>query len=113
METQNLNNLAPRKLVSFLSSLLTDDSFKKELEENTKKTLSNYGIHIEDSAIDELIKLPETEKFREAVAEFMEREKFAFPAQSNVQMGLPLAFAITVVFVFLPMTSSAKMKNVA
>jgi len=99
--------------VGFLSNLLADDSFRKELQENTRKTLSEYGIHIEDSAIGDLIKLTETDKFREAVAEFMEKEKFAFPAQSNVQMGLPLAFAITVVFVFLPMTCSAKMKNVA
>lgn len=113
MKNQNLNDLAPRKLMSFLSDLLTDVSFKQELQENTKQTLSNYGISIEDSAIDELIKLPETDEFREAIAEFMEKEKFAFPAQSNVQMGLPLAFAITVVFVFLSVTPNTKMKNVA
>ena len=35
------------------------------------------------------------------------KEHFAFPAEKSIQMGFPLAFAITVVFVFIPAGMSA------
>lgn len=113
MKGQNLNQLPPRKLVSFLSDFLTDNEFKNALRMQTEKCLIDYGISLDDSLVDKLINLTKNKKNMERISAYIENEKFAFPAQSNIQSGLPLAFAITVVFVFLPLSSPSQVKHVA
>lgn len=113
MNISNINNLAPRQLIDFMSELITNKQFRFNLEHNTKEILSEYGVQVDESSIPELIKLPEVEKLTEAISNYLTNEKFAFPAQANVQMGLPLAFAITVVFVFVPMSVHGLKKTAA
>jgi hypothetical protein len=94
--------LTPRQVASFMNELVTNSSFRAEFESNTKEILAKYGADIQESDIPELVKLPAMEKMQSAIGEYLESEKFGFPAQHAITSGFPLAFALAVVFVFIP-----------
>lgn len=94
--------LSPRQVASFMNELVTNDSFRKEFESNTKEILAKYGADISESDIPELVKLPEMQELQNAIGEYLEHEKFGFPAQHTITSAFPLAFALVVVFVFIP-----------
>lgn len=102
--------IAPRQLAGFMNELVMNEEFRKELEHNTCEVLAKHGVYIDEDDIPEVVKLPEMEELTKMVGEYLEREKFAFPSQYSVQMGFPLAFALVVVFVFIP-ANAAKVKK--
>jgi len=94
--------LTPRQVASFMNELVTNSDFRTEFEKNTKEVLSKFGADIQESDIPEIVKLPEMEKLQVAIGQYLENEKFSFPAQHAIAAGFPLAFALVVVFVFIP-----------
>ena len=99
--------IPPRQLVNFINEITTNEKFRNELETNTKEVLAAYGFDIPADLIPEKVELPSMEYLMESVSEYLKKEHFAFPAEKSIQMGFPLAFAITVVFVFVPANMSA------
>jgi hypothetical protein len=106
------SSIAPRQLASFMNELVTNAQFRQELETNTSLVFEKYGITIDEDSIPEIINLPEMKELGKIVGEYLQKEKFAFPAQHSIQMGFPLAFALVVVFVFIP-TPAYKLEKVA
>lgn len=94
--------LSPRQVASFMNELVTNDSFRKEFEINTKEILAKYGADISESDIPEFARLPEMQELQNAIGEYLEHEKFSFPAEHGITSALPLAFAFVIVFLFIP-----------
>lgn len=105
--------LTPRQVASFMNELITNESFRKDFETNTKEILAKYGADISESDIPELVKLPEMQELQNAIGEYLEHEKFGFPAQHTISAAFPLAFALVVVFVFIPANNAKQQLKAA
>ena len=87
---------------NFFKDIISSDDIRNDLELNPTKVLSSYGINVSKENIPSVIKLPSKETLQLKTRELLSAEQFSFPTRLNAQAGLPLAFAITIVFVFIP-----------
>lgn len=97
-----LTSIPPRQMSDFFKDIISSDEVRDSLKLNPSEVLSKYGIHISTDKLPKLINLPSKEVLQRKTRELLSSEQFSFPARLNAQAGFPLAFAITLVFVFVP-----------
>lgn len=97
-----LTSISPRQMSNFFKDIISSDEIRSNLEMNPSELLSRYGIKISADKLPKSIKLPSKEVLQMKTRELLRSEQFSFPTRLNAQAGLPLAFAITLVFVFIP-----------
>jgi hypothetical protein len=108
---KNKDLMTPRQVASFMNELTTNEVFRKNFELNTKEILAQFGAEIPDSELPSLVKLPEMQALQEAIGEYLEKEKFGFPSEHAITAGFPLAFALTVVFVFMATNTNPSIRS--
>jgi hypothetical protein len=97
-----LTSISPRQMSNFFKDIISSDEIRSSLELNPSEVLSKYGIKISADKLPKTIKLPSKEVLQMKTRELLRSEQFSFPTRLNAQAGLPLAFVITVIFVFIP-----------
>lgn len=100
----SLTSISPRQMSNFFRDITSSDEIRNSLESNPVEVLSKYGIKISADKLPNSIKLPPKEVLQVKIKDLLHSEQFSFPTRLNIQAGFPLAFAITLVFIFIPVS---------